>query len=278
MKIIISDTLSLFLFVTILTTCSAGTEDLLSAPCKEASDCYVLDDVDQGLWLACSYDVEKCSCYNTIRSDFYLKWENDQCLMSKYGPCGSKGDLTVGCQDGFKCFNNQCVDPTDTKSVGITPFVFEDSNCSNGDCNFADNLYLSCRSNNCLCRKEYIADSRGTGWDIRNYDGDNVCSVGKFGPCGNKNGIKIDCHGNGISCVDGTCVDPNHLISDLGEDCERTENCKEGLLCESRVCIEKFSVAESQLCRGSDSCQRGLQCRSNGPWSSSFCTKVETDS
>lgn len=272
MKIVACEILSLLLIVTI---CSANEEGYLNAPCDKAQDCYVLDNVNQGLWLACSYSVNKCTCSNTIRSDFHLKWDSNQCLMSKYGPCGAKGELAVGCQDGFACIDNQCRDPANTKAVKQTPFVFQDSNCSN--CDFSDKLRLECSytSNQCECRKVYIADGRDSGWDIRNYAGDNDCSVGKFGPCGINNGIKIDCHGDGISCVKGTCSDPKHLISDVGEDCEYQENCKNGLLCSNGVCIEPFSLPESKICRGDNECQKGLQCQSAGPWSNSFCTKIE---
>lgn len=273
MKNVVCELLSLVLIVTI---CSAIEDSYLDVTCNEASDCYVLDD-SFGLALSCAYDVHKCSCSNTFRSDFHLKWDNNQCLMSKYGPCGEKGKLIVGCQDGFTCINNQCRDRSDTKAVKLAPFVFQDSNCSNG-CRFGDILDLSCSyaSNQCECRKEYIADGRDSGWDIRNYDGDNDCSVGKFGPCGIENGIKIDCHGDGISCVDGNCLNPDHLISDAGEDCEYTKNCKDELLCSSGVCIEPFSLPEFKYCRGSNECEKGLQCRSKGPWSGSFCTKAET--
>lgn len=87
-----------------------------------------------------------------------------------------------------------------------------------------------------------------------------------IGPCGIENGIKIDCHGVGISCVDGNCLNQNHLISDAGEDCEYTKNCKVGLLCSSGMCIEPFSLPESKICGGKNECQKGLECVSTEPW------------
>lgn len=273
-KMKICEVLTLIL---ILKICSANEEGYLNVSCNQASDCYIFDDFNQGLQLWCLYDVNKCICLNSISSNFHLKWENNQCLMSKYGPCGGNGELVVGCQDGFVCVESQCRDPDKTKAVKVTPFVFQDSNCSNG-CSFGDDLHLTCdrESHHCQCEKIEIADAPTSGWDIRNYDGDYDCSVGKFGPCGIKNGIKIDCHGGGISCVDGSCLDPNHLISGAGEDCEYTKNCKEGLLCSSKVCIEPFSLPESEHCEGDNECQEGLRCQSSersSPWSLTFCTK-----
>lgn len=210
----------LILFVT---TCSANAVDdgFLNATCNKASDCYVLDDVNQGLQLACWYNVNKCKCQNTISSDFNLKWENTQCLMSKYGPCGSKGSLVVGCQDNFICADNQCRDPNDVvEATRVVPFVFNESKCSVGDCNFSIDLDLTCNyeTNNCECRKVYIADQRDTPWDIRNYDGNKYCSVGLFGPCGIKNGIQIDCHGDGVTCVNGMCLNSDIELFSLTEN------------------------------------------------------------
>lgn len=267
-------------FILFVTTCSTNSTDdgFLNATCNEASDCYVTDDV----WLACWYNVHKCKCQNTISSDYYLKWENQQCLMSKYGPCGTKGALAVGCQDKFICVDSQCRDPNDTsaKAVKVTPFVFDESKCSKGDCNFSNDLHLTCNrdANHCECRKVYIADGRDTTWDIRNYDGNKNCSVGRFGPCGTKNGVKIDCHGDGITCVNGMCINANHPISDVSEVCETNKNCKTGLLCsQDSVCIEPFSLPVNKICSTSNECRKGLICQRRagaGPWSFPFCTQL----
>lgn len=282
----VRDLLLLIVFLTASSTAdnSVGDDDgFLNATCHEASDCYVLDGVNQGLWLACWYNVHKCKCQNTISSDFNLKWENRQCLMSKYGPCGAKGELAVGCQDGFVCVDNQCRDPNDTRSVKVTPFIFNESSCSKGGCSFNDELSLRCNhlTDQCECAKVYIADARDSYWDIRNYDGNNNCSIGKFGPCGTKNGITINCHGDGITCVSGTCLDANHMISNVGEDCATTRNCKEGLLCSlDYICIEQFSLPENKICSNDNECQRGLQCRRRpgaGPWSFAFCQKLNAE-
>lgn len=275
------------LLILFATTCSVNSSDgaddgFLNVTCSEANDCRVLDDVNKGLWLACWHNVHKCKCQNTISSDFNLKWENRECLMSKYGPCGAKGELAVGCQDGFVCVDNQCRDPNDTsvRSVKVTPFVFDYSKCSTGGCSFSDDLNLQCNynTNQCECAKVYIADARGSFWDIRNYDGNNNCSIGKFGPCGTRNGITIDCHGDGITCVSGTCLNANHMTSNVGEDCASTKNCKEGLLCSlDSVCIEPFSLPENKICGGDNECQKGLQCTRRpgaGPWSFAFCQKT----
>lgn len=37
--------------------------------------------------------------------------------------------------------------------------------------------------------------------------------VGLFGPSGFKTGIKIDCHGDIIICVNGMCLSTDHVFS-----------------------------------------------------------------
>lgn len=273
--------LSIVLLYVTTSSAKERVERFLNATCNEAKDCYVIDDTTKGLLhLACWYDDHKCACSNTFRSNFHLKWDNidRKCLMSKYGPCGEKGaDLVVGCQDNYVCIDNQCRDPKDTsvKAVKLTPFVFEESECvSKNVCQFSEDLPLSCNHqfDRCSCEKVDVADARGTYWDIRNYDGDRNCSVGKFGPCGTKNGITIECHGDGITCVSGTCVNASHPISDLGEDCESEKNCREGLQCsDDSVCIEPFSVERGKRCRGTMQCREGLQCKYSPKYGSSYC-------
>lgn len=264
----------------IVTVKANDDEGFLNATCNDAKDCYVLDDPNDGLHLACWHNVNKCKCDNTFRSNFHLKWENNQCLMSKYGPCGQKGDdLVVGCQDGFVCVENRCRDPANTKAVKLTPFIFESAPCELAGCRFSDELQLTCSEDRCSCEKIYVADRASSYWDIRNYDGDNDCSTGKFGPCGTNNGITITCHGAGIECVNGTCLDPNHLISDNGEECASIKNCKEGLECSpDSICIEPFSLGDGKRCAGKRQCEEGLECRRNGPWSSAFCQKSDQES
>ncbi len=259
------------------TVCRASDDGFLNVTCNEASDCYLLED--KGLSLSCWYDEHKCKCDNSFVSDFNLKWEDGQCLMSKYGPCGSRGDIAVGCQDGFVCIENQCRDPSNTRSIKVTPFVFDETKCS--DCSFGD-MRLRCNYDleQCECAEVRFADGPSSFWDIRSYDGNKNCSVGKFGPCGTNNGITIDCHGDGITCIDGTCLDANHILSDVGEDCAFQKNCKEGLLCSRiSICIEPFSVEEHKICSGDNQCQIGLQCKrdpSHGPWSYPYCTNTTT--
>lgn len=270
-----------FFAIVLFVVYTSADDGFLNATCKEAKDCYVLDDPNDGLQLACWYNVNKCKCDNTIRSNYHLKWENNQCLMSKYGPCGQKGDdLVVGCQDGFICVDNSCRDPKDTKTVKLSPYSFEKSLCTAGACQFSDDLRLTCNydEDHCNCEKVYIADGRDTYWDIRNYDGDHTCSTGKFGPCGTRNGITITCHGVGLTCVNGTCLDANHPISNAGDECATTTNCRDGLLCsQDYICIEPFSLAVGKICEGKMECQEGLECRSNGPWSLAFCEQPKQE-
>lgn len=267
----------ILLLIISATICSSSDDGLLNVECHKAQDCYVLNGE---LELACWYGVNKCKCYNTMSSNFNLKWENDQCLMSKYGPCGGNGNLYVGCQDGFVCVDSQCRNPSDTRPEAVrdTPYRFTESNCIGG-CSFGE-LSLTCDydRNQCQCEKVYVADISDSYWDMRNYDGNRNCSVGKFGPCGTKNGITIECHGDGITCVSGTCLDANQLTSDVGEDCATQTNCREGLLCsQEHVCIVPFSLPENKLCDADNECQEGLQCRKypdDSPFNSSFCTKM----
>lgn len=281
MRLIENYVCDFFLVILFVIVYTNADDDFLNATCNEAKDCYVIDDPNQGLHLACYYNVHKCKCVNTFRSNFHLKWENHQCLMSKYGPCGQKGtDLIVGCQDGFICVDNHCRDPNDIQAVKLTPFVFEQSACSDGGCQFSDDLRLTCKydENHCNCEKVYTADARGTYWDIRNYDGENSCSTGKFGPCGTKNGIYIACHDLGTTCVNGTCLNASHPISDIGEDCATIKNCKQGLQCSpDSICIEPFSLPEGNRCSGNMQCQEELQCRRDRPFSSAFCQKKEKE-
>jgi len=280
-----SCTCGILFLIFFVTSCnfvsSSSDEGFLNATCNEAKDCYVLDDANQGLWLACWYNVHKCKCQKTVKSEFHLKWENDQCLMSKYGPCGNKGSgLAVGCSDGFICVYNRCRDPSNTKAVKSIPYVFTESKCKPNGCRFSENLHLECShsDDHCKCKKVYIADARSTYWDIRNYDGDNNCSVGKFGPCGTENGITIQCHGPGISCVNGTCLNSSHPISEVGEDCQSDKNCNVGLLCSlESVCIEPFSLVDGMICSSDNQCHEGLKCRRRlgaGPWSFAVCIKM----
>ncbi len=262
--------------------CSASDDGFLNVTCDQASDCYILPS--KGLELYCSYNVHKCKCsmLTYIRSKVNLKWKDGQCLMSKYGPCGARGDVAVGCQDNFICIDNQCRDPTNTGLVKVVPFVFEEAPCSLSFCSFGD-MRLKCNyeSNQCECAESVPADAPSSYWDTRNYDGNKNCSVGKFGPCGTRNGITIDCHGDGITCVNGTCLDANHIISDVGEDCAFQSNCKEGLLCSANnVCIEPFSVGENKICHSKNECRKELQCRrypGAGPWSYPFCRMITTE-
>jgi hypothetical protein len=266
----------LFISAVAVTVVSAADDDgfLPGHTCNQAQDCYIFDDTNKGLQLACYYNVNKCKCQNTIRSDYHLEWKDGKCRMSKFGPCGKKGALEVDCLDGFTCVENQCRDPknTDASAQKTGPFAF-DKKCSDG-CTFSEDLELDCGRSigKCVCRKQYIADGRGTTWDIRSYDGDHSCSVGKFGPCGEQNGLKIECHGQGISCVDGTCLDPNHPISELGEACESQKNCKSGLLCSGdSTCIAPRTLPAGKTCLTEEECQAGLKCQHRGPWSSAVC-------
>ncbi len=240
--------------------CSASDAGFLNATCNQASDCYILED--KGLSLSCSFDVHKCKCsmLTYIRSEVNLKWKDGQCLMSKYGPCGARGNLAVGCQDNFVCIDNQCRDPSNTGLVKVVPFVFEGTECW---CRFGD-MMLNCNEKleQCECAELLPADAGSSYWDIRSYDGNKNCSAGKFGPCGTRNGITIDCHGDGITCVNGTCLDANHILSDVGEDCASQDNCKEGLLCTfDHICMEPFSLGLFKTCRSENECRKGLQCR-----------------
>jgi len=281
MKIIIISVILLIGMITAIPYPGADDDEgfLPGSSCNDASDCYIFDDTNKGLQLACWYNVHQCKCQNTIRSDHHLLFKDGKCRMSKFGPCGKKvnSTLEVDCLDGFKCVENQCRDPgnTDASAAKSGPFIFN-KQCSDG-CQFSEDLNLDCdrAGDKCACRKVEIADARGTSWDIRSYDGDRKCSVGKFGPCGKKDGIEIECHGAGISCVDGTCLDPSHPISGVNEACESKKNCKEGLLCSSdNICIEPKTLDSGKSCVSDEECKEGLKCGrrpGTSPWDYSRC-------
>lgn len=201
----------IFLLLFFVTICSANESDVyFDVPCNDGRDCYVLPSIGQGLYLDCYHNVHKCKCQLSFMSDFQMKWENGQCLMSKYGPCGSKGKLVVGCQDGFICVDNRCPIDSSTESVKVTPYAFPESTCFRDGCMFdrarpLARLHCNSNSNQCECVKVYDRNDR-TSWDMRNYDGNNNCSVGKYGPCGTKNGITLGCHVDLITCVGGMCL------------------------------------------------------------------------
>jgi len=243
--------------------------------CNDAADCYVKDGE---LALACWYSVKKCKFQNTYQSIYSLQTISNECVMSKYGPCGKKGEVEVGCSDGFECINGKCLDPKEPTKIANGPVEFQTGSCK--ACQFSDDLQLQCDgfdsgAEKCLCQKVYIADGRGTLWDLRNYDGDKNCSAGQFGPCGEHNGVKIECHGEGISCVDGTCVNPEHPKSVLNGPCQEDKNCDATLICShSRKCIQPNTTPSGESCNTDAECVQGTSCKRDprlGPWSSPKC-------
>lgn len=158
----------------------------------------------------------------------------------------------AGADDGLKHFGKR----------SVSRFVFTESKCSESYCKFDDTLlWCNRESDRCECAELLRQDSFSKLWDIRSYYGNNNCSTGKFGPCGSRDGITIDCHDDGITCVSGTCLDANHLLSDVGESCPSQNFCKEGLLCSfDSVCIEPFTQSENGTCRVDNECEKGLHC------------------
>jgi len=271
----------IFLFAINGSLVTAGQNDdgfLEGSSCHSAKDCYIGNG--NALALACYYNVNKCKCYNTVSSIYQLTWDKEsrQCLSSKYGHCGENGAVKVGCADGFVCANNRCVDPKDDAKAVKDAFTFPVSDCIS--CRFSEELSLMCEgwdtpSPFCTCRQNFPADKRGNVWELGNYVGSHNCSVSQFGPCGTKDGVKIECHGEGMECVKGICTNPAKPLSSLNEKCQESKNCGDGNICShGYVCIKPNSAPREASCNSNEECSAGLVCKSNpqhGPWSSRRC-------
>jgi hypothetical protein len=218
---------------------------------------------------------------NTYQSIYNLEWTGDKCLMSKYGPCGANGTVKVGCSGGFECIEGRCRDPRDELKTVKGAYSFPGTGHCN--CQFSEDLILMCDDDGgeekCVCREVELADARSPLWELRNYDGDKNCSVGHFGPCGEKDGVKIECHGEGMACVDGICTNPAHPRSELGEPCQDNKNCVSGsgLICAySRKCIKPKTLELGAECSVDKECADGLACEQNGDWwEAATCTKTK---
>lgn len=224
---------------------------------------------------------DKCKCGLTFSSVHHVEFVDFQCLMSKYGPCNINKNIykvTVGCLDGFQCIEGQCRDPNSTAATipSEKPYQFE--KLVNDGCTFLENVELlgttetdeSLRK--CICKISKIADGPAPAWRLYNYAGASNCSSSQFGPCGELNGLKLDCYGKGIECVNGRCMNPKKLISNKCESCEEAADCAQGLLCSSLTCIPPKSLSEGAYCTVNETCMNGLKCRSEFP--ASTCQRV----
>ncbi|CAL8081327.1 unnamed protein product [Orchesella dallaii] len=110
--------------------------------------------------------------------------------------------------------------------------------CPNGgqDCEFnsADSpgtsLYFKCRENNiCFCSRG-VAPADVPVWPVQ-WSDNNDCQVTKGGPCGDENGLTVNCMAN-LSCIQGRCRNPNELHSGtFHQSCNDELDCQSGLKC-----------------------------------------------
>jgi len=111
----------------------------------------------------------------------------------------------------------------------------------------------------CRCEKD-----RPKYWQIQSSEETQSCMVTKFGPCGHKHGLKLDCKRNLTCRKDSYCIDPDKPKSDENEGCQITANCKKGLRCNSGItffkCIKPKSTPKGGICNKKPDCKDGLEC------------------
>jgi len=199
-------------------------------------------------------------------------------IFFRYGHCGKNGAVVVGCADGFACIENRCRDPKDKTKTVKDAYTFPVTSCS--ACQFSPDLSLTCdhwtnpQQPSCICKEQYVADGKSNAWSLRNYDGGYNCSVSQFGPCGTRNGVKLDCHEEAMECVDEICINPKKPYSSTNEICGQTKNCAEGLICSgNQVCITPKTSGEGVPCDADEECTEGFTCKqTQWPWGYRRCT------
>lgn len=97
-------------------------------------------------------------------------------------------------------------------------------------------------------------------WGVYNYAGSSNCSVGQFGPCGERDGLQVGCYGEWIECVKERCMNLKKLISNKCEICELDKYCAAGLICSKSKCIPPKSISEGDDCGHAKACMDGLIC------------------
>jgi len=97
-------------------------------------------------------------------------------------------------------------------------------------------VYFECRNQECICstptpsppqRSREILDNWSLAWDAELQN----CKVTEFGPCGETNGLQIDCY-PGFLCIQSRCRSPRSLgKAPLGSSCLDDVDCVHGLAC-----------------------------------------------
>jgi len=104
------------------------------------------------------------------------------------------------------------------------------------DCRFTaadssgNSLYFKCRENNiCFCSRG-IVPADVLVWPVQ-WSSDE-CQVAKGGPCGDDNGLTVNCMPN-LSCMQGRCRNPSELHSGTShQSCNDDLDCQPGLRCQ----------------------------------------------
>jgi len=249
---------------------SVSGNRFLNKSCSNFEDCIITPGV---LHLGCFRTAGKCNCGNNFASIHNLDYtESGQCLMFKFGHCGRNKaeDLEVGCQEGFVCIDRQCRDPSDPQNLHgpklEEPFSYAKS-CIDG-CEFSPELPLKCGGQgHCICEREDSPGAKSTAWGVQNYVGNSNCSVNQFGPCGLRNGLRVDCVGEDFECLNGTCTFIPGKLSGLGGYCKDDSGCEGSLICSARgSCIKKSSGIKGAHCERDIECEEGRKCESAGIW------------
>ncbi|ODM97253.1 hypothetical protein Ocin01_09427 [Orchesella cincta] len=91
-------------------------------------------------------------------------------------------------------------------------------------------LYFKCRENNiCFCSRG-VAPADVLVWPVQWSN--EECQVGKGGPCGDENGLTVNCMPN-LSCVQGRCRNPSELHGgSFHQSCNDDLDCQSGLKCQ----------------------------------------------
>jgi len=252
-------------------------------PCGEVNGIKI--DCNKGLGLECNKD-KYCVDPKSPESD-----ENGFCAFKKH--CKANSMLTCNrathkcikskstpdgkeCAENEDCANENCVVPalpfapsicgngssTDgSNGDGSTGHLFPVSSCNACGFNLGElKVELTCVNQTfCSCKHNPPADSRPEYWKIKGQDGADNCTVSKFGPCGEQNGIKIDCS-KGLECnKDKYCIDPQNPESDENGLCGSKKHCKndKGLTCNRATykCIKSKSTPEGEDCAENEDCK-----------------------
>jgi len=136
------------------------------------------------------------------------------------------------------------------------PYLFPVAACTACHLKFGElEIDLKCMNDTfCKCEWEPPGDAH-FHWEIKGRDRTNNCTVSKFGPCGELNGIKIGCFG--MNCEKNVCTDGKE--SSDGQVCAVKKHCKKDLTCNKATykCIRPKSTKDGDNCGVNEDCQSG---------------------